>query len=966
MLSLHNVGSAGQALHYFSKDNYYTTDQGLEHSAWFGKGAAALGLSGQVDRDQFFKLLSGRVGGQQLGRVVLDDKGDPEVMHRPGIDLTFSAPKSVSIAAEVFEDHQVRHAHEDAVKEALAYVEAYAAQARKTAEGQTLAEDTGNIVTALFRHNTSRDLDPDTHTHAIIMNATQREDGEWRSLMNDQLYLQQKVIGAIYTSSLARGLQKRGYAITAPDKNGNFELVGVTREQIEHFSQRSAARDRWLVENGIDPADATPAEKERATLATRQRKVDVDHDELSGRWRSRAQSIGLDYSAISDRAQQARDAGEDARAVTMSGRDALSFAAAHLVEREVVVNPNDLRETAIEHAVGRASHHQIIDAYAKLVDEGKIIVLPDGNITTKKMLDTEEWTIAKALSARGTVPAITTEERARARVDQIEQSMRAERNQTDFGFTSGQREAVVLATTSKDRYVAVQGLAGVGKTTMVKAAVQIAQEQGYLVRGMAPTGKAEAQLAADAGIDAQTVTMFEIHEKRRQEDLKHLRQYVPDMKREPEVWLVDEASFLSQRQMARMLVMAEHADAKVVLLGDKLQLQAIEAGKPFELLQDEGLATARMTQIQRQKNPDLQKAVAITVGSDGLPSGEPVTDLNLNRNGRAFDFLQAAGRVTEMEEPGALIDHLAEQYVARGERRANTIVITPFNTDRKDINDVVRAKLIERGELDAKESDHTILESVDMTRAQQKEAQYYERGMQVRFGRDYQKILAARGEYMTVVGVSADHGIVHLRKDDGTALEWEPKKYNRVEVYEETDRRLSARDVIRFTRGDELVKNGHEATVVSIQDSQATLQLADGKQIEWDLDKQRHWDHAYAATIHAAQGATREQAMLHIPAEKIVPRDNTPLAQLRQNDVTAIVQRIFGDRSFYVGETRPVDDLQVFTTSADLARRAVSQHQDKTSAVEQLREADAFAQTVQPEQRQRRQQAVQQMQVEPD
>ncbi len=963
MLSLHNVGSAGQALHYFSKDNYYTTDQGLEHSAWFGKGAAALGLNGQVDRDGFFKLLSGRVGTQQLGRVIIDEKGEPEVMHRPGIDLTFSAPKSVSIAAEVFEDHQVRHAHEEAVKEALAYVEAVAAQARKTEDGQTLSEDTGNIVAALFRHNTSRDLDPDTHTHALIMNATQRTDGEWRSLVNDSLYLQQKLIGAIYTSSLARGLQKRGYAITAPDKNGNFELVGVTREQIEHFSQRSAARDRWLVENGIDPAAATPAEKERATLATRQRKVEVDHDALSGQWRARAQAIGLDYNAIHDRAQQSRDAGEDARAVKMTGREALSFAAAHLGEREQVFGPNDLRKTAIEHAVGRAAHQDILKAYDKLVDEGKIIVLPDRNITTKKLLETEQWTIAKALSARGTVPAIGTEDHVRGRIDQIEQSMRLERAQPDFGFTSGQRDGVVLATTSRDRFVAVQGLAGVGKTTMVKATVQISQEHSYLVRGMAPTGKAAQQLSHDAGIEAQTVTMFEIHEKRRQEDLKHLRQYVPDLKREREVWIVDEASFLAQRQMARLLYMAEQADAKVVLLGDKLQLQAIEAGKPFEILQDEGLATARMTQIQRQKNPELQKAVAITVGSDGLAPGEPLTDLNLARNARAFQFLEEAGRVTEIPEPAALIDHLAEQYVARGERRNETIVITPFNTDRKDINDAVRTKLIERGELDARESDHTILESVDMTRAQQKEAQYYEPGMQVRFGRDYQKILAARGEYMTVVGVSGDDGIVSLRKGDGTTLEWEPKKYNRVEVYEEKERQLAARDMIRFTRGDELVKNGHEATVVSISGNQAVLRLSDGKEIPWDLDAQRHWDHAYAATIHAAQGATREQAMLHIPSEKLEPRG--PLTELRQNDVAAVVRRIFGDRSFYVGETRPVDDLQVYTTSAAGARWAVTQHQDKPSAVEALREHERPMQLTNSSQQQGKR-AIQQMQIEPD
>ncbi|MCM2552600.1 MobF family relaxase [Burkholderia glumae] len=962
MLSVHNVGSAGQALHYFSKDNYYSTDEGLEHSAWFGKAAAALGLNGQVERDAFFKLLSGQVAGEQLGRVKLDEHGEPEVMHRPGIDLTFSAPKSVSIAAEVFQDREVRLAHEEAVEAALEYVQAYVAQARVTRQGETVVEDTGNLLVARFRHNTSRDLDPDTHTHALIMNATQRQDGQWRSLVNDALYEQQKVIGAVYTSALARGLQQRGYTITAPDRNGNFELVGVSREQIEHFSQRAAARDRWLREHDIDPARATPAEKERAVLATRERKREVDHDALTMQWRERAQAIGLDYTAIREPAQRARDAGQDVRAVTLTGREALAFAAAHLGERELVMSRIDLLKTAIEHATGRTSADAILKAYDRLVEDGKIVVLPDGTLTTEKMLGVEQWTVAKALAERGALPAITTEAHARARLDQIELTTRLERNQPDFAFTSGQRDAVVMTLTSQDRFVAIQGLAGVGKTTMVKASVQIAQEQGYLVRAMAPTGKAAMQLAQDSGLDAQTVTMFEIHEKRRQEDLRHLREYVPDLKRERELWLVDEASFVAQRQMARVLFMAEQANARVAFLGDRLQLQAVEAGKPFERLQDEGLATARMTQIQRQRNPELQRAVAITVGSEGRAPDEPIVDLNLIRNDRAFAFLQAAGRVTEISDPKALIAHVADEYVARGDKRNDTIVITPFNTDRVDINDAVRHRLMDRGEIGPGEFEHTILEAIDMTRAQQKEAQYYEKDMIVRFGRDYQKILAARGEYMTVAEVRADEGVVVLRKVDGSTLDWEPKKYNRVEVYEEQPRHLARNDVIRFTRSDELVKNGHEATVEAIAGDQAQLKLADGKVIAWDLAAQRHWDHAYAGTVHAGQGATRQAAMFHIPAHKLDPGDGSPSSGLRQRDVVATIRRIFGDRSWYVGETRPIDDLQVLTTDAAVAQWAVAQHQDKASPMEILAAHEQQKQVSSSSQRQRQQQTVTQAQ----
>lgn len=234
MISMNNVGSAGQALHYFSADNYYTQDEGLEHSEWFGKGAEHLGLSGKIDRQAFFEVLNGKVDGQELGKWVKNEEtGEKEREHRPGTDMTFSAPKSVSLMAEVYGKRDVREAHEAAVKKALSHIETELARTRQTVDGKTEAVQTGNVTVAMFRHNTSRDLDPQTHTHAVIMNATKREDGQWRSLTNEEIYNAQRVIGAIYTSELADRLQALGYDIRRTDEKGNFEIAGITREQIE-------------------------------------------------------------------------------------------------------------------------------------------------------------------------------------------------------------------------------------------------------------------------------------------------------------------------------------------------------------------------------------------------------------------------------------------------------------------------------------------------------------------------------------------------------------------------------------------------------------------------------------------------------------------------------------------------------------------------------------------------------------
>ena len=931
MISLHNVGGAGEALQYFSKDNYYTEHQGLEESAWFGKGAEELGLEGKVDKAAFFEALNGNFEGQELGKWVKNEEtGERERDHRPGIDVTFSAPKSVSVMAEVVGSKQVREAHEGAVQAALGYIERELSNTRQMENGELRTVQTGNITVAMFRHNTSRDLDPQTHTHAIIMNATKREDGEWRSLTNDEIYKAQRVIGAIYTAELADRLQALGYSLERTDDKGNFEISGITREQIEHFSQRRMGMEAAMAERGIDIDQATPQQKEAAALATRARKTDVDHVELIAEWKRRAKDVGIDFDAIAHQAEIHKEQGGLMRDDRLTGRQAMEYATAHLIEREAVVSKNDLMKTAIEHGSGRVSPAAVENGFYALEKAGKLIELPDGNYTTKKMLGSERWSLDQIRETRGQGGLMMGPTAVAERLAGIEQRQ-------GFGYTAGQREAITTVLTSHDRFVEVQGLAGTGKTTMLKGMNELAKESGYTVRGMAPTAAAGVVLAKETGIATDTVHMFMIKERELQRDIEYASQFAPDFKRQKELWVVDESSFLSQTQKARLDYMANKAGAKVVYLGDKLQLQGVEAGKPFELAQWHGVETAYMTEISRQKTPDLQGVVAAMTGHDKLQPGERLTAMELKNNARAFNMMDKAGMVKEFREKGqSAVDALVKDIVAMPKtEREQTIVITGYNRYCQAINEGVRGGLQRAGELSTKEQRMHILEGKsDWTRATIKEAQYYKAGDVVRFGRDYQALGVAKGEYTTVARTDPTQGAVILRKADGAELAWHPSKNNNVEVYEAKARNLAEGDLIRITRNGDHFKNGFVARVMALDGNLATVELSNGnaqdptpKQI--DLGKNPHWDHAYARTVHASQGATAHRTVFHIE----VPEAVNEQRQTKELDQMA---KVFGSRSFYVGATRASHELQVYTNSKELAERAIAGRQDKTSAIETI------------------------------
>ena len=283
MLSVATVRSAKGAAGYFAADNYYTAGEAEASGEWYGKGAAALGLEGAVDKEAFEGLLKGSLpDGSRVGTA---DR------HRAGMDLTFSLPKSWSLLALVGGDRRIIEAYRAAVKETLAWAERNAAETRMEVNGREKVVPTGNLVAAIFEHDTSRAQEPQAHLHAIIANVTQGPDGKWRALHNDKLWSLNTLLNSMTMASFREKVEGLGYTVGERGKHGNFEAAGIARNVLMAFSTRRQEILGKVAELGL----RTPAALDAATLMTRASKLPVtDRAALYDGWREDARAAGLD------------------------------------------------------------------------------------------------------------------------------------------------------------------------------------------------------------------------------------------------------------------------------------------------------------------------------------------------------------------------------------------------------------------------------------------------------------------------------------------------------------------------------------------------------------------------------------------------------------------------------------------------------------------------------------------------
>ncbi len=363
LLTRKDIGKT--ALYYQDAvDDYYAKT--LDASSWQGIGAEHLGLQGEVNPERFRELLSGNIDAQT--NVCRNSvRADSKI--RLGIDLTFSAPKSVSLQALVYGDIEIIKAHEIAVTRAIEIAETRA-QARKKIQGKSMLETTGNLVVAKFRHETSRAQDPQLHNHVIVLNMTKRQDGQWRALKNDDIIQSTRFLGAIYNSELASELQKLGYSLKF-GRDGNFELAHITRDQIEAFSQRSKEVETRLMVQGLNRETATSLQKQRATLLSRQKKTSLDRETLHQSWQQQAKVVGISFKKIPhqfDSSQFGAFTPAD-EAATQS----LQYAIQHLTERQSIIFEQELMDLALQHVVGRVKLCDLEKAMTKKIENGELI-----------------------------------------------------------------------------------------------------------------------------------------------------------------------------------------------------------------------------------------------------------------------------------------------------------------------------------------------------------------------------------------------------------------------------------------------------------------------------------------------------------------------------------------------------------------------------------------------------------------
>ena len=857
MLSIGAVSSPSQGVTYYERDGYYAKDdpEHREASVWAGRGAEALGLSGSVDPDLFKDVLAGKVPdgtGRQIGRK---DR-DGNLHHRPGRDLTFSAPKSVSIAALIGGDRRIVTAHDAAVKRTLSWAESHAVETRmKDPETGRMVRTGGQkAIVAAFRHDTSRNLDPQLHTHAVLANMVRGEDGKWRTMANERLYASKMLLGALYRSELARGLETLGYRIEKTHADGRFEIAGVPRGVIEAFSTRRAEIEAATAAHGLGSPAADPRLAERAALMTRSHKRDVDKQALRESWQRQAADLGFDARSFAVGAVQ-REAGKEhdgclpaasgeprdvERSTERDADRAVAWAVAHLSEREAVFARADLLAAALAWKPGAVS----IDAAAQAVDRlertgalhaTRAEILGD-SLTTDKAVADEKEVIALMQRGRGASKPVMRSWMVGSRLH-------------NGRLTAGQREAARLILTARDRVVGVQGYAGTGKTTMLNRARLLAEKSGHRVIGLAPSASAARTLGAEAGIESETLQRFLARNAGVAEG-RLTRSAERGMRAafRKTVLVVDEGSLASTVQARDLLRIANTLRIpRVVLVGDEKQLDAVDAGKPFAQLQRAGMKTAVMDEILRQKDAALKEAVRSSLAGDVRGAFEKLGE-----------------RVAEVKP-----DNLAGAAAARwlrlsGEEREHTGLMAPSHALRRSINGHIRDRLARDGAIRGPALEIERLVSHGHTTAEKSLAAHYAPGDMVGFQRDYRSLGVEKGDERRVASVDHATGTVMLEGRSGEAIPWQPRRVGgrrgAVEVYRAETIELRAGDRIRWTRNDAglgLV-NSHTAEVRSVEGGGVSFRLEDGRMLALgkDAPQLRHLDHAWASTVHAFQGRT--------------------------------------------------------------------------------------------------------------
>jgi conjugative relaxase-like TrwC/TraI family protein len=774
MLTISKSLSSGQAQSYHKLEftsetqNYYKQGDAVR-GEWQGHLAARLGLAGEVSPLEFSRLADGKnpATDEQMvkHRTAMEYKNadgttTKAVEHRAGWDATFSAPKSVSLTALVGGDGRVREAHQAAVTTALEELERYT-QAR--IGGNNPAETTGKFIAAKFEHDTARPVDgyaaPQLHTHAVIFNVTERADGTTRAVQPQGLFDSQNFATAVYQSELTLRLSQLGYEIE-PGRSGAPEIKGYSQNYLDASSPRSRQIREQLEKTGYTGPEAAQI----AAHSTRDRKQPLTAEEVLAAHQEMAASFGSEAEQVVANARARTQDQEHELDKKTRAKEAITFARDSIFEREAVADERTILRDALRRGMGETSYRDIRAEFDERRQAGQFRTVQGKkhdsgrSFTTPETISAELTNIRYVSEGRNAVEPIMSVEQARDQAD------------TRSFLNDSQRRVIEEVLMSSDRIHGLQGLAGTGKTTTLQTIREGAEASGYVIEGFAPTSKAAGQLR-EAGIDATTLQSFlargHIHPSANAAN-RHL-------------YMLDESSLASTRQI-RSFLSKLNPDDRVLVIGDTRQHQGVDAGRPFQQMQEAGMQTSRLDRIMRQKDPELLKAV------QHLANNETV---------KAIAMLSEQGRVIEIPNGLDRIAAIARDYAANPE---NTIIVSPDNLSRQQINEAVRTELRNVGGLaEDGQTLRTLTHRSDMTGADRTWAARYNVGDVLQYNTGSKAEGIERGSFATVHSIDTRANTLTVLLENGSTVSYDPRRLKGVNVFREIEREFATGDRVQFT-----------------------------------------------------------------------------------------------------------------------------------------------------------------------
>lgn len=846
---------------------------------WIGEGAKKLNLSGITNEKDFINLchnlnpqtgerLTQRMNGK---RVNVDNNG---VSHeyanrRVFFDFTISPPKSVSIAALVANDKRIVEAHDKAIRTAMAAFEPFAAT-RVRLDGQYSHRNTGNLVGAVFRHDTSRALDPHLHSHCILFNATfDSRECRWKALETCEMFPAKKFIENVYYHELVKSLQQFGYRVQN-NPRGDFEIEGVSQELIDRFSKRHHEIDqktKELLEREPDKANqnikvirANIAHKERA------RKIkDVGFAKLQSVWNK--QLSWKEWWQVNRLPKQ--KAQEVSQKVTAS--EAVAWAENHLFERRSVVHEHELWRHALEHARGQnLSTSEIQNATRKR----RYIRAEQfhGQLTTREVME-RELNIVRL---------------AQHRMQQYE-PLSPNYRTTNRSLDDEQRNAVEQILSSCDFVTLFRGGAGTGKSFTLRDVRAGLNKAGHAVHVLAPQRQQVADLEKDGFHHAETVSAF------------LARRSMP----RGAIVLVDEAGQIGGEQMLQLLDYVQVNRGRIILSGDTHQHGAVEASDALRAIEQySGLRAAKLTNIRRQ-NPDSAKTQAERQWLTQYRLA--VDEARQGRLGASFDRLEKHGAIVPCSSADQQ-QKLTEYFLELFKQLQSTVVISQSWNEIHRLNDAIRLGLKAQNLISRAETTITTLERLDLTDAQKRDKRFYQSDSVLLFNRNTCGFKA--GDTGKLRGMTDKHLLIesnnHIRPVPFKDLE-------RITVCLPKELALSIGDRLQLKANDKTqdgrkLANGELVTAKEVY-ADGRIALDDGRMLPKHY---RQFVRGYAVTSYAAQGKTVDHVLFSDSAVRTATNQN----------------------QWYVTISRGRKGVKIFTTDKIQLRENVARSGDRALALD--------------------------------